>query len=543
MSCVKEESRSASPHCPKPDESEEPLGTTMETRAANDDIVKAESMTSEVVITKEMEEEEKQLMEEGERKEREMMEKARESWQRDSHGMRFKRLQHLLQKSNIYSKFLLTKMEQQQNEEKLRKEKLEKRAKKSTNSAEPDKDKKKRRRDEDYKISDVMSKEEIMSQTKKAKVEEVAPTQKKLEAEDIEKMSDSNQDIKNRLSETVRDNAKHLLHPHRKVNGQPVPTQQPQLFTGGVMRWYQIEGIEWLRMLWENGINGILADEMGLGKTIQTISFLSYLFHQHQLYGPFLLVVPLSTLTSWQREFDTWAPDMNVVVYLGDVMSRKTIRDYEWVNHQTKRIRFNALLTTYEILLKDKGVLGNINWAFLGVDEAHRLKNDDSLLYKTLMEFRSNHRLLITGTPLQNSLKELWSLLHFLMPDKFDSWEDFEDEHGKGRENGYQSLHKVLEPFLLRRVKKDVEKSLPAKVEQILRVDMTAQQKQFYKWILTRNYKALAKGTRGSSAGFLNIVMELKKCCNHCFLIKQPEDGDTETQQEHLQVSLLMNPV
>ncbi|KAM9754558.1 chromodomain-helicase-DNA-binding protein 2 isoform 5-T5 [Menidia menidia] len=300
------------------------------------------------------------------------------------------------------------------------------------------------------------------------------------------------------------------------------------------LRDYQLDGVNWLAHSWCRCNSVILADEMGLGKTIQTISFLSYLFHQHQLYGPFLLVVPLSTLTSWQREFDTWAPDMNVVVYIGDVMSRKTIRDYEWVNHQTKRIRFNALITTYEILLKDKGVLGNINWAFLGVDEAHRLKNDDSLLYKTLMEFRSNHRLLITGTPLQNSLKELWSLLHFLMPDKFDSWEDFEDEHGKGRENGYQSLHKVLEPFLLRRVKKDVEKSLPAKVEQILRVDMTAQQKQFYKWILTRNYKALSKGTRGSSSGFLNIVMELKKCCNHSFLIKQPEDGECEVK-EHLQ--------
>nr|XP_043892577.1 chromodomain-helicase-DNA-binding protein 2 isoform X3 [Solea senegalensis] len=301
------------------------------------------------------------------------------------------------------------------------------------------------------------------------------------------------------------------------------------------LRDYQLDGLNWLAHSWCRCNSVILADEMGLGKTIQTISFLSYVFHQHQLYGPFLLVVPLSTLTSWQREFDIWAPDMNVVVYLGDVMSRKTIRDYEWVNHQTKRIRFSALLTTYEILLKDKGVLGNINWAFLGVDEAHRLKNDDSLLYKTLMEFRSNHRLLITGTPLQNSLKELWSLLHFLMPDKFDSWENFEDEHGKGRDNGYQSLHKVLEPFLLRRVKKDVEKSLPAKVEQILRVDMSAQQKQFYKWILTRNYRALAKGTRGSSSGFLNIVMELKKCCNHSFLIKHPEEGDSETQQEHLQ--------
>ncbi|XP_016085395.1 chromodomain-helicase-DNA-binding protein 2 [Sinocyclocheilus grahami] len=301
------------------------------------------------------------------------------------------------------------------------------------------------------------------------------------------------------------------------------------------LRDYQLDGVNWLAHSWCRCNSVILADEMGLGKTIQTISFLSYLFHQHQLYGPFLLVVPLSTLTSWQREFDTWAPDMNVVVYLGDVTSRKTIRDYEWIHQQTKRIKFNALLTTYEILLKDKGVLGNINWAFLGVDEAHRLKNDDSLLYKTLIDFRSNHRLLITGTPLQNSLKELWSLLHFLMPDKFESWEDFEDEHGKGRDNGYQSLHKVLEPFLLRRVKKDVEKSLPAKVEQILRVDMSAQQKQFYKWILTRNYKALSKGTRGSSSGFLNVVMELKKCCNHGFLIKQPEEVENETKQEHLQ--------
>nr|XP_048723782.1 chromodomain-helicase-DNA-binding protein 2 isoform X6 [Caretta caretta] len=237
------------------------------------------------------------------------------------------------------------------------------------------------------------------------------------------------------------------------------------------LRDYQLEGLNWLAHSWCKNNSVILADEMGLGKTIQTISFLSYLFYQHQLYGPFLIVVPLSTLTSWQREFEIWAPEINVVVYIGDMMSRNTIREYEWIHSQTKRLKFNALITTYEILLKDKTVLGSINWAFLGVDEAHRLKNDDSLLYKTLLDFKSNHRLLITGTPLQNSLKELWSLLHFIMPEK---------------------------------------------------------------WILTRNYKALSKGTRGSTSGFLNIVMELKKCCNHCYLIKPPEENERETGMEML---------
>uniref|UniRef100_A0A3B3ZQH1 Uncharacterized protein n=1 Tax=Periophthalmus magnuspinnatus TaxID=409849 RepID=A0A3B3ZQH1_9GOBI len=290
------------------------------------------------------------------------------------------------------------------------------------------------------------------------------------------------------------------------------------------LRDYQLDGLNWMAHSWCKGNSCILADEMGLGKTIQTICFLNYLFHEHQLYGPFLLVVPLSTLTSWQREIQLWAPQMNIVVYLGDISSRNMIRTHEWMHVHTKRLKLNILLTTYEILLKDKSFLGSVGWAFIGVDEAHRLKNDDSLLYKTMIDFKSNHRLLITGTPLQNSLKELWSLLHFIMPEKFHSWERFEEEHGKGRDSGYTSLHKELEPFLLRRVKKDVEKSLPAKVEQILRVEMSAIQKQYYKWILTRNYKALSKGTKGSTSGFLNIMMELKKCCNHCYLIKPPED-------------------
>jgi chromodomain-helicase-DNA-binding protein 1 len=185
-----------------------------------------------------------------------------------------------------------------------------------------------------------------------------------------------------------------------------------------VLRDYQMDGLNWLIHSWSKENSVILADEMGLGKTIQTICFLYYLFNTHQLHGPFLCVVPLSTMTSWQREFAQWAPELNFVTYLGDVQSRDTIRQYEWSYEGSKRLKFNAILTTYEIVLKDKAFLGSLNWAVLLVDEAHRLKNDDSLLYKALMEFDTNHRLLITGTPLQNSLKELWALLHFIMPQK-----------------------------------------------------------------------------------------------------------------------------
>jgi chromodomain-helicase-DNA-binding protein 1 len=321
-----------------------------------------------------------------------------------------------------------------------------------------------------------------------------------------------------------------------KVETQP---DYMGLDRGLVLRDYQMQGLNWLNLSWCKENSVILADEMGLGKTIQTICFLYYLFKAQQLYGPFLCLVPLSTMTAWQREFQLWAPDLNVVTYIGDVQSREIIRQHDWCFTGTKRMKFNCILTTYEILLKDKMFLGCINWAALLVDEAHRLKNDDSLLYKALKEFNTNHRLLITGTPLQNSLKELWALLHFIMPQKFATWEEFEHVHGNAMEKGYQKLHKELEPYILRRVKKDVEKSLPAKVEQILRVEMTTIQKQYYKWILTKNFNALLKGRKGSTSTFLNIVIELKKCCNHAMLIKQPDDEKPIVTQEDALKELL----
>jgi len=296
---------------------------------------------------------------------------------------------------------------------------------------------------------------------------------------------------------------------------------QPYWIPEGLeLRDYQVDGLNWLAHSWIKGNSAILADEMGLGKTIQTVCFLNFLFHNANLYGPFLLVVPLSTMRAWEREFKKWAPNMNTIIYIGDQASRSVIQDHEW-KMPNGAIKFNAVVTSYEIILKDEEFFGGFPWAVLAVDEAHRLKNDQSALYKVLINFKTYHRLLITGTPLQNSLKELWALLHFICPDQYPSFEDFEAVHGNMQNMNSEALgriHTELEPYLFRRVKKDVEKSLPGKTEQILRVDMTARQKQYYKWILTKNFKALNRENKGSQGSYHNILMELKKCCNHCEL-------------------------
>lgn len=318
---------------------------------------------------------------------------------------------------------------------------------------------------------------------------------------------------------------------------QLLQTTPTEWLKGGLLRDYQLQGINWLVFSWCNSTNCILADEMGLGKTIQTLAFLGFLQFRQHIPGPFLIVVPLSTIANWEAESAKWLPDMNTVVYIGDSKSRELIREHEfWYRSNGKLMtKFNTLITSYEIILKDKQHLGSIKWNFLAVDEAHRLKNADSALHEVLNDFTTSSRLLITGTPLQNSLKELWALLNFLEPRHFPSLDLFEREYSKLEGEGQlAALHQRLKPHVLRRFKSQVEKSLPAKNERILRVGMAPIQRKYYRWIINRNFAELNRGLRGQEMRTLsNIVVELKKVCNHPFLFPNAEEQARTMAIEH----------
>lgn len=305
---------------------------------------------------------------------------------------------------------------------------------------------------------------------------------------------------------------------------------------GRTLRDYQLAGLNYLAYSWSRKNNVILADEMGLGKTLQTISFLGWLMYERNVPGQFLVVVPLSTIAAWEREFARWVPDMNVVCYTGDGPSRKMIRDYEFYSTEKNVEKFHVLLSTPELVMQDEDYFDEIRWAIIAVDEAHRLKNETSSLHNTLASLKSANRLLITGTPLQNSVRELWALLHFLNPDVFVSAEEFEEQFSftalRDPER-VSSLHKTLRPYIIRRQKSDVEKSLPKKTYSVLRVGMTSLQQQYYRWLLTRNFAKLNQSGKGRGMGpaqnIRNLLMELKKCCNHPFLFPNFEDTSTTT--------------
>merc|ERR1712038_1215100 len=295
---------------------------------------------------------------------------------------------------------------------------------------------------------------------------------------------------------------------------------------------YQLEGISWARNSWNHETDIILADEMGLGKTIQTITFLYSLYKEGHCRGPFLISVPLSTLINWEREFELWAPEFYVVSYVGDKDSRGVIREHELsfqdnavrkgdkaTRIRASTVKFHVLLTSYELISVDSACLGSVQWEVLVVDEAHRLKNAQSKFFRFLSGYSINYKMLLTGTPLQNNLEELFYLLNFLTPSKFKDLDAFQANFTDiAKEDQVRKLHELLGPHMLRRMKADVLKNMPSKSEFIVRTNLAGPQKKYYKSILTRNFDAL-RAKSGASCSLLNVMMELKKVANHPYLM------------------------
>ncbi|CAL9730386.1 nuclear protein Sth1p/NPS1 [Monosporozyma unispora] len=314
--------------------------------------------------------------------------------------------------------------------------------------------------------------------------------------------------------------------------------KQPSILVGGTLKEYQLKGLEWMVSLYNNHLNGILADEMGLGKTIQSISLITYLYEAKNNPGPYLVIVPLSTITNWTLEFEKWAPSLTTVVYKGTPGQRKSMQ------HQIRVGNFDVLLTTYEYIIKDRPLLSKHEWAHMIIDEGHRMKNAQSKLSYTIQHYyKTKNRLILTGTPLQNNLPELWALLNFVLPKIFNSAKTFEDWFNTPFANtGTQEklelteeetllvirrLHKVLRPFLLRRLKKEVEKDLPDKVEKVIKCKLSGLQQQLYQQMLKHNALFVGAGTEGATKsgikGLNNKIMQLRKICNHPFVFDEVE--------------------
>ncbi|XP_072540472.1 chromodomain-helicase-DNA-binding protein 1-like [Salminus brasiliensis] len=297
------------------------------------------------------------------------------------------------------------------------------------------------------------------------------------------------------------------------------------------LRPYQLCGVQWLSECLKNLEGCILGDEMGLGKTCQTISLLVYARGCLGMKGPFLVLCPLSVLENWRQELERFYPSLSVVCYTGDKERRA-----ELLREMTDNRHFHVLLTTYEMCLKDANSLKRWKWNILVVDEAHRLKNQKSLLHQTLTEFSVGFRVLLTGTPIQNNLQEVYSLLSFIQPSVFPSdateefvstYADVQSEHTLAKE-----LHQVLQPFLLRRVKAEVAAELPRKTELVVYHGMSALQKKYYKAVLMKDLDAFGSD-QGNKTRLLNILVQLRKCVNHPYLFDGVEPEPFE-MGEHL---------
>ncbi|BGP15225.1 Putative DNA helicase ino80 [Rhodosporidiobolus nylandii] len=320
------------------------------------------------------------------------------------------------------------------------------------------------------------------------------------------------------------------------VNGQPK-------MLACTLKEYQLKGLNWLANLYEQGINGILADEMGLGKTVQSISLMAYLAEVHNIWGPFLVITPASTLHNWQQEITKFVPNLKALPYWGNPKDRAVLRKF-W---NRKSIRydkdtpFHVVVTSYQIAVADEKYFNQVKWQYMVLDEAQAIKSSGSTRWKTLLGFRCRNRLLLTGTPIQNSMHELWALLHFIMPSLFDSHDEFsewfskdieksaDDKNKAMNEHQLRRLHMILKPFMLRRIKKNVQNELGDKIEIDVYCDLTPRQKMMYR-TLRENISITDLVARASSLSdddsvkrLMNLIMQFRKVCNHPELFERAD--------------------
>mmetsp|Transcript_3607 Transcript_3607/g.9944 ORF Transcript_3607/g.9944 Transcript_3607/m.9944 type:complete len:2529 (-) Transcript_3607:88-7674(-) len=307
------------------------------------------------------------------------------------------------------------------------------------------------------------------------------------------------------------------------------------------LRDYQVDGVNWLASTWYKKQGGILADEMGLGKTVQIVCYIEHIYRAEKLPRPYLVVVPLSTVEHWRREFEGWTDMVCCVYHDRQRVWRDIMREYEWYYedrpHTPEFLKFDVLVTTYDTLISDFDVVSQIPFRIAVVDEAHRLRNQKGKLLECMreisakgtMQYGFQSRILISGTPLQNDLTELWTLLNFIEPFKFPSLDNFQHNFGNmaSREQ-VESLQQMISPFMLRRVKEDVAKDIPAKEETVIDVELTSIQKQYYRAIFEHNLAFLNMGGRQTAPKLMNIQMELRKVCNHPYLLDGIEHRESE---------------
>ncbi len=335
--------------------------------------------------------------------------------------------------------------------------------------------------------------------------------------------------VRSKKFEDLKDQDMHLDKPEIS-NQASLLIEPPEIFRGDLKE-YQLKGLRWLDNLYDQGINGILADEMGLGKTIQAISFLAHLAEAKNNWGPFLVVSPNATLYNWQQELNKFCPSLKVLPYWGGLKERKTLRKFfNSLNLYTKGAAFHVCVTSYQLVVSDDKVFNRVNWQYMVLDEAQAIKNINSQRWNTLLSFNCRNRLLLSGTPIQNSMSELWALLHFIMPNLFDSHEQFQEwfskdieahsqEKGELNQEQLNRLHKILKPFMLRRVKKDVENEIGPKIEYEILCEMTERQKILYNSIKKKlsNISDLftSVDSKLKVENLMNLVMQFRKVCNH----------------------------